>query len=146
MKKLILALLVGLAILILSFATYSSTVKQSQEILCLATNVYHEARGESFKGKLAVAVVTINRTRSPDYPDTICGVVYQRDQFSWTRFKNKKITDMNAWSDAIAVANLAIEDPYILGNFVATHYHNTSVNPRWGLAKVAKIGKHIFFV
>lgn len=127
-----------------SLAKTPSARGTSAELQCLADNVYFEARGESFRGKLAVAMVTLNRTRLPDYPDTICGVVYQKDQFSWTR-KKHKITDIDAWSDAIVVAHLAIENSQILGNFKATHYHNTSVNPNWGLHKVAKIGKHLFY-
>ena len=144
MKKL---LILALLSLLISFAIAKPNLvaTQSQETLCLASNVYFEARGESFRGKLAVAMVTLNRTRLPDYPDTICGVVYQKDQFSWTR-KKHKITDMDAWSDAIAVANLAIENPQILGNFKATHYHNTSVNPNWGLAKLGRIQHHVFYM
>ena len=144
MKKLILVLLIILATLSLSAASYPAGI--SQETLCLARNVYFEARGESFRGKLAVAIVTLNRTKLPDYPDTVCEVVYQKDQFSWTRNKHRKVVDMDAWSDAVAVANLALENPDILGNFKATHYHNTSVNPKWGLPRVAKIGRHLFYV
>ena len=47
------------------------------ELHCLAKNVYHEARGESKAGKLAVAHVTLNRVHSDEFPDTVCGVVYQ---------------------------------------------------------------------
>jgi spore germination cell wall hydrolase CwlJ-like protein len=116
----------------------------SQEVQCLADNIYYESRGESFKGKLAVAVVTLNRTKSPDFPHTICGVVYQKDQFSWTRTKHK-ITDFYAWTDSLLAASMAMEDSNVLGNFRATHYHNNTVSPAWGLRKVAKIGKHIFY-
>ena len=44
---------------------------------CLARAVYFEARSESELGQLAVARVILNRTRDPNYPKTICGVVYQ---------------------------------------------------------------------
>ncbi len=47
------------------------------EAICLATNIYHEARGESYAGKVAVANVTMNRVTSPKFPNTICDVVYQ---------------------------------------------------------------------
>jgi spore germination cell wall hydrolase CwlJ-like protein len=116
----------------------------SQEILCLAKNVYHESRGEPFKGRLAVAVVTINRTKSGKYPSSICGVVYQKNQFSWTNMR-VKITDWDSFNEALLVANLASENSKILGNFDATHYHANYVHPNWGLRKVAKIGRHIFY-
>lgn len=144
MLKLILSALMLILLLSPIQAKTPSVRGISHEVQCLAKNIYHEARGESFKGKLAVAVVTINRTRKEGYPDTICGVVYQKGQFSWTT-QNLKITDYSDYSDAIAAANMATDNPNILGNFSATHYHNTSVAPAWGLKRVAKIGKHIFY-
>jgi spore germination cell wall hydrolase CwlJ-like protein len=116
----------------------------SRELQCLADNIYYEARGESFKGKLAVAVVTLNRVGLPQYSSSICGVVYQKNQFSWTRTK-LKITDFYAWTDSLLAANMAMEDSKVLGNFEATHYHSTDINPGWKLRKVAKIGKHQFY-
>ena len=116
----------------------------SQETQCLADNIYYESKGETFKGKLAVAVVTLNRVKSPDYPNTICKVVYQKGQFSWTRAKHK-VTDFYAWTDSLLAATMAMEDSRILGDFRATHYHAEYVNPNWNLHKVAKIGRHIFY-
>ena len=52
------------------------------DLECLVRNVYHECRGESLIGQAAVAHVTLNRVRSPAYPDTVCGVVWQSGQFS----------------------------------------------------------------
>ena len=56
-------------------------------LLCLALNVYFEARSEPIAGKIAVAEVTLNRVASQDYPNTICEVVLQENQngcsFSW---------------------------------------------------------------
>lgn len=49
---------------------------------CLASTVYHEARGESLLGQMAVAEVVVNRVADPDYPDTVCEVVDQPGQFS----------------------------------------------------------------
>jgi N-acetylmuramoyl-L-alanine amidase len=44
---------------------------------CLAQALYHEARGETELGRIAVAQVILNRVRAKVYPDTICGVVYE---------------------------------------------------------------------
>jgi spore germination cell wall hydrolase CwlJ-like protein len=55
-----------------------------REFLCLALNIYFEARGESPSGKAAVAYVVINRRDSGRFAPTICSVVWQRSQFSWT--------------------------------------------------------------
>lgn len=58
-----------------------------ESLVCLATNVYHEARSESLTGQAAVAHVTLNRVRSAAYPDTVCAVVTQKTgrscQFGW---------------------------------------------------------------
>lgn len=54
-----------------------------RELQCLAKNIYHEARGESLEGKLAVAHVTLNRVHSPRFPDTVCKVVYQAVHSTW---------------------------------------------------------------
>lgn len=47
----------------------------TQAALCLALNVYHEARSENYDGQMAVAQVTLNRVASEKYPDSICDVV-----------------------------------------------------------------------
>src|SRR3546814_11077239 len=44
---------------------------------CLAATIYHESRAEPLEGQLAVAEVVINRTQSPSFRRTICGVVTQ---------------------------------------------------------------------
>jgi len=48
----------------------------------LARVIYAEARGESYKGKVAVAAVVLNRVRSSSFPNTISGVIYQKGAFS----------------------------------------------------------------
>lgn len=105
-----------------------------------------EARGESYKGKVAVALVTLNRTKSERFPSTICGVVYQKGQFSWTRKYAKVKINVEQWQAAKDAAVSAYMGTDIISNFKATHFHNTSVNPGWKMKKVAKIGNHTFYV
>lgn len=52
------------------------------EVMLLARLVYAEAAGEPYTGKVAVAAVVLNRVRSPLFPDTIAGVIYEPWQFS----------------------------------------------------------------
>lgn len=54
------------------------------ELQCLTRNTYHEARGESAQGQYAVMFATLGRVLDKRYPKSICGVVHQRMQFSWT--------------------------------------------------------------
>lgn len=125
------------------------------EQTCLATAIYFEARGENMRGQAAVAQVILNRVRSPAYPDTICGVVYQnaswknRCQFSFAcdgikdRITNRRIYD-TAEEVALAVTAGKI---FISEVGSSTHYHATYVTPRWSatMEKMKKIGLHIFY-
>lgn len=69
-----------------------------EEIVLMANVVYREARG-SFNGQVAVAEVIMNRVKSPAYPNTIKGVLSQKNQFStysWasSRTAEETSTDM----------------------------------------------------
>lgn len=117
-----------------------------REVQCLAQNVYHEARGEIWQGQLAVALVTINRTRSNKFPNTICKVVYQPGQFSWTTQPHLRVLDYTAWQHALLVASIAIslaED--FTHSFPALYFHNHTVKPRWQYRRLATIGNHTFY-
>lgn len=57
-----------------------------KDITELANVIWHEARGESEKGQIAVGHVVLNRVRDPRYPNTIEGVVWQRAQFQNIRW------------------------------------------------------------
>jgi len=100
---------------------------------CLVENVYHEARGQSLLGQAAVAYVTLNRVRSPLYPNTVCGVVWQPNQFSWTEDgRSDRMTDLDAIGRAVDIAlgvsRGKINDP--TGG--ALHYYaHHKVKPRW---------------
>lgn len=119
-----------------------------KEFNCLAANVYFESKGEPYQGQLAVALVTLNRVDDPRYPKSICNVVYQKHQFSWTKNKNASFIRTNSpqWQQAKRAAMQAYMDRQIIGEFKATHFHNTSINPKWKLKKVAKINNHIFYM
>jgi N-acetylmuramoyl-L-alanine amidase len=112
--------------------------------------VYYEARGEPRRGQLAVAEVVANRVRSRAYPNTFCGVVYQRSarvcQFSWA-CDRRAAPRGAAWASARSIAEevVAGSDPDVVGN--ATHFHATSVAPPWARVyrRVARIGSHVFY-
>ena len=52
------------------------------DVKLLANLIYCEARGESYEGKLAVASVVVNRILSSKFPNTMAGVIYQKNQFA----------------------------------------------------------------
>lgn len=130
--------------------------KLDRELKCLANNIYYEAGSESFEGKVAVAIVSLNRAESGKFPDTICGVVSQKTvinnrvicQFSWfcSAKRNGPSSLNERWEEAMEVARMVLLDGYrvpALQN--AMYFHATHVRPGWRLPKVAKIGNHVFY-
>ena len=126
-----------------------------EEQKCLATGIYFEARSESIKGQAAVAQVILNRVRNPAYPKTICGVVYQNDdwinrcQFSFACEGRKlHVTEPREWKVAQQVAQAVTSGQIFLPEVgSATHYHAVYVRPNWArtMKRVDKIGAHIFY-
>lgn len=115
---------------------------------CLALNIYHEARGEPVVGQEAVAYVTINRMYHEYFPETICDVVYEQFQFSWTSDGlSDRVTETEAYHVALEIASDVIgrrlEDP----TQGALFYHADYVNPNWADAVdfEVKIGNHLFY-
>ena len=129
----------------LSLTTLAATQATDNSVFCLAKNIYHEARGEPLAGKLAVAKVTLNRVKSPQFANTVCDVVYQRWQFSWTHDKTLRVVDKRAWAEAVNLAKLAIETELEHVKLNALYFHNTSIKPKWNRVKIAKIGNHVFY-
>jgi spore germination cell wall hydrolase CwlJ-like protein len=120
-----------------------------EEMNCLATAVYFEARGEALEGQLAVARVVMNRAASGKYPASWCGVVKQRSQFSFVR--NGRFpaadTDCDAWRKAEAIAELAVANIVPSVGPDVLWYHADYVSPSWGnrLNEAEQIGAHIFY-
>jgi spore germination cell wall hydrolase CwlJ-like protein len=128
---------------------------RARELRCMATAIYFEARDEPARGQVAVAQVIMNRIRSPFYPKTICGVVYQGErlrtgcQFSFTcTGKHNAVKEREEWATAVKLAKQVIAgEIWVKEVGYATHYHATYVHPSWRneLDKVAQIGGHIFY-
>ena len=132
-----------------------ASVFSKREQQCLTAGVYFEARGEPVKGQAAVAQVILNRVRNPAYPNTVCGVVYQNEdwrngcQFSFACDGVKeRVADKRSWTIAEDVAMAVTAGKIWLPEVgSSTHYHATYVHPRWARAmeKMKKIGRHIFY-
>jgi spore germination cell wall hydrolase CwlJ-like protein len=134
---------------------------------CLQKNIFFESRNQSTLGQVAVAWVTVNRTDSPLYPNTLCRVVKQAQldsnrnpikhkcQFSWyCDGKSDQVPDnavaTRAWEDAGIVADVVLLDwlrarKGPVGE--AVMYHATYVEPYWAdsYTQVAQVDDHIFY-
>lgn len=113
---------------------------------CLVKVMNHEAGGERVLGQKAVAYVVLNRMKSPRFPNSVCGVVYQRAQF--TNIRNAKAIPTNKYNQlkTLALSVLTsyshITDP----TAGSTYYHNRTVWPKWrNVIRTLSIGNHIFF-
>jgi spore germination cell wall hydrolase CwlJ-like protein len=148
----------GLVVAGLAFALYTAIAYQDerrkrvrefhkQSLTCLALNVYFEARGEPVAGQYAVAEVTMNRKASGIYPNTVCGVVYERSAFSWTAVDLMPEPEGEAWTRAQEIADEVYygrHTPVLNG---ALFFHATYVKPDWAAERrrVARIGNHVFY-
>lgn len=141
------------------------TKKDYKQIVCLAKNMYFEARNQPDEGIEAVGFVTLNRVESGLFPNTICGVVYDAKyhadtkgnkpirygcQFTWYCDDiEDKIVDVETWNHVYGIAynlylNYKTMDDVTKG---ATYYHTTSAHPKWDKVsvKTAKIEDHVFY-
>ena len=130
-------------------------------LICLALNVYYEARNQPLQGQMAVAEVVMNRVVSNKFPDTVCEVIEEgptyswkpdfpvrnRCQFSWyCDGKSDLPIEAEAWETARIVAkDILANRPMVLKG--ATHYHAIDVNPKWAKTKtlIIRIGDHLFY-
>lgn len=69
------------AIGISSSSSSSTASSSSSDLNLLSRLVYGEARGEEYRGQVAVAAVVLNRVKSSNFPNTVAGVIYQKGAF-----------------------------------------------------------------
>ena len=114
------------------------------DIACLEAVIYNETRGNKAQGAILVGATVFNRVNSKLYPKTICGVAYQRAQF--TNIRKVKPHHINEQTRNVVQE---IVERYQNGtlNTSVMYFHNTSVKPKWSYKKkrVAKVGAHIFY-
>ncbi|MDZ7588693.1 MAG: cell wall hydrolase [Parasphingorhabdus sp.] len=117
------------------------------EMKCLASGVYFESKGERLAGQLAVARVIIRRAESGRFPSSLCGVIYQKSQFSFVRGgKMPPIrTDSRSWKNAVAIAKIAVNEGWKSQAEGALFFHATRVSPGWNRQRIATIENHVFY-
>ena len=142
------------------------------EVKCLAQNIYFEARDQTTKGQIAVALVTINRVESSRFPNSICKVIYQANKYKSGKLKKHKCQfswycdglsdvprDRIAWKVSRTIAKAMLRRPGVsikhfgkkwdMKDFLngAKYYHRIDVDPYWNskMIKVLQIGDHVFW-
>lgn len=169
MRKYILSLLIAIVVLVIMpqdirsstinydrFYNYNviteiANLRNTQkEVVSLALNIYHEARGSTYEDKRAVAEVTMNRVRSGKFGNSVFEVVYQPKQFSWTfLIKNKKPRERFAWIECqqIAYEVYTSSQNEIVDNNVYHYVRHDIVNNVWWAKHYKerkRIGAHVY--
>ena len=141
-----------------------------KQIICMADNIYWEARNQPVKGMWAVALVTDNRVGDPRFPNSHCEVIKQGPTSKWWYEKHGKVVPIRhrcqfSWycdgkSDEIPLYDidvyriaLAIAQKVFFGSYSkditngATHYHADYVFPAWRKQKTKTlvVANHIFY-
>ena len=130
---------------------YGAGATLDEQANCMAVAVYHEARGETAAGQLAVARVIMNRAVSGKYPTSWCGVVKQPWQFSFVNPRSGYMPGVDeastAWRKAQGITRLAMANAVPSVPTECLWYHADYVAPSWGrrLTRVSQIGAHIFY-
>ena len=113
--------------------------------------MYWEARGEGDRGMIAVGSVVANRVASPQFPSTVCGVVYQGGetppcQFSWwCDGKSDRPSDATQWARAQTLARDVIAGNASDPTGGALFFHSTRISNPWNRPQAATIGGHVFY-
>jgi len=112
---------------------------RANDLHCLTQNIYYEAKGEPKAGQLAVAFVTLNRSKNR----SVCDAVFEKYQFSWTLNYSTNVVK-EEWLAAMRVAKEALNTK---NYFKATHFHSVNVAPKWAKQRrfIVQIGNHLFY-
>ncbi len=121
--------------------------------LCLASAIYYEAATEPDEGQRAVAQVVLNRVRHPEWPHSVCGVVYQGSSAPGCQFSfacdgaMARGPSLTAWIRARRVAEAALAGSIYEPVGAATFYHTLAVSPPWArrMVPMGIVGAHIFY-
>ncbi len=132
-----------------TIATSRARLRYSErDLQCLAANAYFEAGGEGERGMAAVSYVVLNRMKSGRYRDSICGVVYQKGQFSWTFDRRSNNPPNKALHErARKVARAVLEGTASNPVGRALSFHNNNCKPGWRrtMRYVTRVGNHFFY-
>ncbi len=124
--------------------THASAFYNENDLYWLARIISSESRGEPLRGQMAVGNIILNRVRSRDFPNTIYGVIFQKNQFS--PVLNGTIYETPSWT-AICAAKMCLEG-YSISNDVLFFCNLSITSSNWitkNRAVAFKLGNHTFF-
>lgn len=115
---------------------------QTGDVWLLARVIYGEARGEPYKGQVAIGAVVLNRVKSPSFPNTVAGVVYQRGAFDAVSDGQINLAPNET---AVRAARDALNGWDPTGGCLF-YYNPATATSRWMLSRpvLLRIGNHAF--
>ena len=131
----------------------ATMLEAERDLTCLTEAVYFEARSESANGQAAVAQVVMNRLANPNFPKSVCAVVFQGATHPGCQFtfacdgSMRQPLELAAWDRARRIAEQALAGVQVAAVGSATHYHTVDVDPYWRptMLRIAQVGLHIFY-
>lgn len=122
----------------------SSSNYTSSDLYLMAKAIYAEGRGESYTGQVAIGAVIMNRVRSPKFPNTVAGVIYQKGAFTAVSDGQINLEPNQTAYDAAKDAMNGWDPTY-----GCLYYYNPAVaTSAWIFNRktVTVIGKHVFAI
>ena len=134
--------------------------EDKESAICLAMNIYNEARNSSEEDMIGVSLTVFSRLNSGEYvnskaDNTICNVIFANNQYSWTRHKIQLPKERKAWIKSQSIAHLMISDNNVLHqsksvkykHYVLTSLFESSTGKWFNKAHSTKIiGAHTYLL
>lgn len=139
MRKLILAVTLGLV----SVSSHAGNSSHD----CMAKAIYYESRGGSDKDMQSIGLTIMNRVKSGTFPDSVCGVVKQKHQFSPNIRNGAAIREKSEYEKSLSYSRKIISGGIKDFTNGAQYFHTPAVNPNWSrrFKQVYRNGQHIFY-
>lgn len=129
--------------------SYIKVKVKTVDLKCFTDNLYHEARGEPILGLVLVGESVINRKNDKRWPSTICKVIYQPKQYSWTSLPLKKHKDEKLYKLLEDLAYIMLSKPTLENTTGINHYLRCDIRDKvdwWEeMEFLGAVGNHCFY-
>lgn len=124
--------------------TKAATNRNVSDVQLLARAINGEARGESYEGQVAVGAVILNRVKSPNFPNSIAGVIYQPGAF--TAVDDGQINEPIAEGSTVLKAAQDALNGWDPTNGAIYYFNPNTATSDWIWSRplIKTIGKHRF--
>lgn len=138
-----------LTLLLIPSICFGSQSVSSRDLRCMTDNLYFEAAGEPILGQAMVGHSVINRVKDSRWKDSVCEVIYQPKQYSWTSSPDKEIDDFRTYQflESLAytlLANMDAKEATGVTNYLRCD-HRKEVDWWKSMTFLGRIGDHCFY-